>query len=201
MNGKGYFVVHEWMISELGLKGTDLLVYAIIYGFTQIEEQWFFGSRRYLSEFTGASISSIQRSLDWLSDRGFLKKRVTEVLANGVRLVSYRCVVDPQCQNDTGVKMTHIDNIHNSSNRVSNSSNTKRFTKPTVDEVRDYCQKQGYNINAESFVDFYESKGWLVGKTPMKDWKAAVRTWARNDKLRNSIPQKKLPKVDWGDDD
>jgi hypothetical protein len=55
-----------------------------------------------------------------------------------------------------------------------------RFVKPTVKEIASYCQERGNNINAEHFFDYYESKGWTVGKQPMKDWKAAVRNWERN---------------------
>ena len=58
---------------------------------------------------------------------------------------------------------------------------TKRFVKPTVDEVAAYCRERNNGIDAEAFVDFYDSKGWLIGKNPMKDWKAAVRTWERKD--------------------
>ena len=58
----------------------------------------------------------------------------------------------------------------------------KRFTPPTVSEVSDYCKERGSNIDPEQFVDFYASKGWMVGKTPMKDWKAAVRTWENRRK-------------------
>ena len=56
-----------------------------------------------------------------------------------------------------------------------------RFTPPTAEEVRTYCSEKGYKVDPERFVDFYTSKGWLVGKTKMKDWKAAVRNWARSD--------------------
>lgn len=55
----------------------------------------------------------------------------------------------------------------------------KRFTPPSLDEVRAYCQERGNNVDAERFVDYYTSNGWHVGKNPMKDWKAAVRTWER----------------------
>lgn len=55
-----------------------------------------------------------------------------------------------------------------------------RFTPPTVDEVKAYASEHGCKIDAERFVDFYASKGWMVGKTKMKDWKAAVRNWARD---------------------
>lgn len=56
----------------------------------------------------------------------------------------------------------------------------KRFIKPTVEEVRSYCNERKNCVNAEKFVDYYESNGWKVGKNPMKDWKAAVRTWEKN---------------------
>lgn len=56
---------------------------------------------------------------------------------------------------------------------------SKKRIPPTVDEVRSYCQERGNHIDPEAFVDFYASKGWKVGKEPMKDWKAAVRTWEK----------------------
>lgn len=58
----------------------------------------------------------------------------------------------------------------------------KRFTAPTVQEVTNYCRDKGCSIDAERFVDYYESVGWKVGKNQMKDWKAAVRTWAAKEK-------------------
>lgn len=63
----------------------------------------------------------------------------------------------------------------------------KRFKAPTVGEVQEYCKEQGYGIDAGSFVDFYASKGWKVGKECMKDWKAAVRTWVRR-RAENTTP-------------
>lgn len=51
------------------------------------------------------------------------------------------------------------------------------FIKPTLEEVRDYCLERNNDIDPESFIDFYESKGWMIGKSKMKDWKAAVRNW------------------------
>ena len=58
----------------------------------------------------------------------------------------------------------------------------KRFKPPTVDEVRAYCTERGNSVDPQSFVDFYTSNGWKVGKNPMEDWKAAVRTWETRDK-------------------
>lgn len=56
----------------------------------------------------------------------------------------------------------------------------KRFTPPSLDEVKAYCQERGNRIDAQRFMDHYTSNGWLVGKSPMKDWRAAVRTWERS---------------------
>ena len=56
---------------------------------------------------------------------------------------------------------------------------TMRFRRPSVEEVRAYCQERRNSVDAEQFVDYYESKGWRVGHNPMKDWKACVRTWKR----------------------
>lgn len=56
----------------------------------------------------------------------------------------------------------------------------KRFTPPTLTDVKQYCEERNNHVDAERFIDFYESKGWMVGKSKMKDWKAAVRTWEKN---------------------
>lgn len=69
----------------------------------------------------------------------------------------------------------------------------KIFVPPSVDEVRVYCLERRNGIDPEAFVDFYASKGWLVGKTPMKDWKAAVRTWERS---RTGTGRKEDPYAD-----
>ena len=58
----------------------------------------------------------------------------------------------------------------------------KRFAPPTVEEVAAYCSERNNSIDPESFVNFYTSKGWMVGKNKMKDWKAAVRTWESKDR-------------------
>lgn len=57
----------------------------------------------------------------------------------------------------------------------------KRFRAPTVEEVREYCRERNNRVDPERFVDFYAGKGWRVGSSPMKDWKACVRTWEARD--------------------
>lgn len=68
----------------------------------------------------------------------------------------------------------------------------RQFIPPTVDEVRTYCTEKGYSIDPEKFVDYYTSNGWKVGKNPMKDWKAAVRIWARKEQPCGKTESKHL---------
>ena len=56
----------------------------------------------------------------------------------------------------------------------------RRFTKPTLEEVTAYCLERGKGVDAQKWFDYYSANGWKVGKNPMKDWKAAVRTWERS---------------------
>lgn len=67
--------------------------------------------------------------------------------------------------------------------------NDKRFAPPTVEEVRQYITERGSSIDPERFVDFYESKGWMVGRNKMKSWKACVRTWERKSEQENPKPK------------
>lgn len=62
---------------------------------------------------------------------------------------------------------------------------SRRFTPPSVDEVAAYCRERGNAVDAQRFVDFYASKGWKVGSSGMKDWRAAVRNWERQDNTKN----------------
>ena len=61
-----------------------------------------------------------------------------------------------------------------------------RFTPPTLEEVTEYCKEKGLTVDPERFIDFYSSKGWMVGKNKMKDWKAAVRGWQTRERGANN---------------
>lgn len=67
---------------------------------------------------------------------------------------------------------------------ASPDSRSKRFVPPTVDEVRAYCQDRQNGIDPQRFIDHYTSNGWMVGRTKMKDWQAAVRTWEQRAKTQ-----------------
>ncbi len=62
----------------------------------------------------------------------------------------------------------------------------RRFKKPTVEEIDAYCEERGNGLSGQAIHDHYESNGWMVGRTKMKDWKAAVRTWEQKEKARTA---------------
>jgi len=85
---------------------------------------------------------------------------------------------------------SHAQSRHTDKDTNTNTGN-RRFTPPTVTEVRKYCQDRKNSVDPQRFVDFYEAKGWYVGKNKMKDWKAAVRTW-EGDKKKDSADNSAL---------
>ena len=84
----------------------------------------------------------------------------------------------------TEAKSSEIDKIKDIRNKTirktDSNESAKRFQPPTVEEVRSYCTERGNNVDPQTFVDFYEAKGWMVGSNHMKDWRACVRTWEKN---------------------
>lgn len=93
------------------------------------------------------------------------------------------------------------NNENNENNENNKNKKSSRFTPPTVDQVTEYCKERSNNIDAESFIDFYTSKGWMVGKNKMKDWKAAVRQWERRDTKQASPKKTKFHNFDQHDYD
>lgn len=192
-----YFTILQEM-REMGLKGNELIVYAVINGFSQNGNGSFHGSLAALQEMCGiSSRHTIIDILKSLMDKGLINK--TEVTLNGVKNISYSvCAKIAQ----GGVQKLHrgcAENAHIYINDINiNSESNKgrpKFQKPTIPEIAAYCMERGNNIDPEEFFNFYESKGWVIGKSPMKDWKACIRTWERNKRTpfapRQAAPQRK----------
>ena len=126
--------------------------------------------------------------------------RMLTIKENGAYTLSETLGIPNGYQMDTngipnGYQMdTQISIDKNSKDKDSKEKST-RFAPPSVDEVSAYLTEKGYDIDAEAFVDFYASKGWKVGNSPMKDWKAAVRTWVNRRKEETPAPKPKSPQT------
>lgn len=78
----------------------------------------------------------------------------------------------------------------------------RRQIPPTVEMVREYCNEKGFDFDPQAFVDHYESNGWMVGKTKMKDWQASCRTWAKSPyRQTRGSPKSKIVNIEQHDYD
>lgn len=88
------------------------------------------------------------------------------------------------------------DNVNEEcKSELKSKSESKRFSPPTLEEVKNYCQERKNSVNPEKWISHYQSNGWKVGKNQMKDWKAAVRTWEGNS-FGSAKPQSKHGKFE-----
>lgn len=184
MELKGYTNIPDWMLS-LDLDVYETIILAVIYGFSQDGESTFAGSINYLAQKAKCSRRKVTMALPSLVDKGLIIKIDKDV--RGVHLCEYR--VSPICMGSAshapGGSASHahnnIDNINIDNNSLYNKG-AVRFQRPSLDDIRSYCISRCNDVDPEQFFNFYESKGWMVGKTPMKDWHAAIRTWEKREK-------------------
>lgn len=102
-------------------------------------------------------------------------------LSHDSRETISRTTKDERKEEEKGSPPTPLSSKDKKESKEETSRATRRvFVKPTVEEVKAYCEERKNGINPNDFVDFYESKGWMVGKNKMVDWRATVRTWERN---------------------
>ena len=96
-----------------------------------------------------------------------------------------------QVTSDQQSSNNQVTTNKNEKNDNKQKKGVKRFTPPSLDEVKGYILEKQYDIDGQYFIDFYQSKGWMVGKNKMKDWKATIRGWnTRNEKNRQTSAPK-----------
>jgi hypothetical protein len=134
-------------------------------------------STQYFCNLYNVSRSSVQNWLKLLEENGYIIRVVKYKL--GSREIESRSI---KLVDKPSLKIsTDNTNINITNNNLTDSNKKVFFKKPTFDEVNNYCLERNNNIDAEAFIDFYESKNFMIGKNKMKDWKAAVRTWEKRE--------------------
>lgn len=194
MKNNNYYSIQGWMINELNLKGNELLVYAVIFMFTQTEKHIYDGSLNYLASYINATKRNVINILQSLIDKNLVIKE--EQIINNVKYCNYKCK-DLNCGENISLGSENCSiggsencspnnkEINNKENIIINNNikeKSIKFKKPTIEEIKQYCSERNNKIDAERFYDYYESNGWKVGRNPMKDWKATIRTWERNSR-------------------
>lgn len=161
-----------------------------------IEEKGCFASNSYLAKFCQCTETKVSLTITKLINLGYIELFSFDGRARILKSRVYKNESLPLTKLKSAFNKSKDNNIINNTinnkeksiiNNTPKESTGKRFIKPTAEQVSAYCAERNNGVDGQCFVDFYESKGWLVGKTPMKDWKAAVRTWEK----RNPTTKKK----------
>lgn len=146
------------------------------------------GGEKIAFRFLKGTIDRNQAISEVRAKAGASRGKKDQMLAN----VSKNEQIEP---NSTNKKIITKNEEQKTNNVIAAKAASARFIKPTVEEVRAYIAERNKGMtseDAEVFVDFYESKGWKVGSQPMKDWKAAVRTWEQRNNNKSSTQTKKV---------
>tara|TARA_R100000655_G_scaffold11125_3_gene25982 strand:- start:2253 stop:2858 length:606 start_codon:yes stop_codon:yes gene_type:complete len=139
-------------------------------------------STQYFATLYNVSKTSVQNWLKILEDNkhiirhNIFKEGTKEILSRHIKLVN------------TPTQNNFRDNTNiNITNNNTTYSNKGRFKKPDLLDIKNYCLERQNNVDAEAFIDFYDSKDWKIGKNKMKNWKAAVRTWERRENKKPTM--------------
>ena len=156
-----------------------------------------------LADQTSLTIQQARTALDHLKSTGEITDRKTNRY-RVITIVNYdRYQIDnrqnnrPSTGDQQADQQQYKKDKNNKNNIIPLSRNKEsKFTPPTADDVRKYCEEiMVYGFNAEMFIDYYESRGWMIGKNKMKSWKAAVRTWLRRDEERREQEKHKYDEL------
>lgn len=214
-----FVTILPFMVNELHLKGNELLVYAVIYGFTMYSnDTWYTGSARYLAEWCGCSKKTIFNVLKKLVNMGVLEKRSSTV--NGVTLVDYRALrvekqnvedLPPSEKNSTplvkkfpypseknSTPPSEKISTHNIDGYTIEDKKERKKAPPSLSEVASYISEKDYGLDPQEFIDVNEMRGWKQknGK-PIEDWKACVRVFERNRKKWDAEKAKEKGELAW----
>ena len=189
IKAENYITIQGWMVTELGLRNNRLLLYALLYGFSQDGKSGYSGKQDYLLEWLDCSRSALKNYIKELKGKGLLREVSTNT---GQKLL--QALRFPICANSghDGQKMAMecansgllpiYNNIHNTINSDSVKGN---FTPPTVEEVENYCRERKNGIDPQRFVDYYTAQKWVRNGQPIDDWQLIIRLWETNGRDDN----------------
>ena len=201
---ENYITIQGWMITELGLRNNRLLLYAIIYGFSQDGKSGYSGKQDYLLEWLDCSRSALNSYIKELKSKGVLRE-VTSPTGQKV-LQAVRVVKRPKSGHDVQnldigcpksvhedvqnldigcPKSGHLPIYNNIYNTIDSDSVKENFTPPTVEEVENYCRERGNGIDPQRFVDYYTAQKWVRNGRPIDDWQLIIRLWETNGRDDN----------------
>jgi len=181
-----YAIISAEVRYDKNLSANAKLLYGEITCLTN-ENGFCFATNKYFADLYDKSKVTISKWISELVASGYLSTSYT--YKEGSKEIDKRYISILKGGIKENLKGGIKENFKDNNTSINNTSiikekiiKRKNFIVPKVIEIKDYCLLRDNGINAEQFYDFYQSKGWMVGKTKMKDWKAAIRNWERNRK-------------------
>lgn len=190
MKDDSFVVILPFMVSELKLKGNELIIFAIINSFTAAEQSYT-GSIQYLMEWTNSTKQGVMKALGSLKEKGLIQKE--ERWLNGIKFCEY--TTGKQSLQRWSTEFTGVVNKvykggkqslpNNKDNNKADNKDYKKergFTPPTLEEVREYVSENNLNVDAEYFYKFFTEGNWVDSKgNKVRSWKQKLLTWSRHD--------------------
>lgn len=206
---ENYLVITGWMSNKLKLKREELLVYALIYQFSQDNYSRYYGGRKYIAEWFNCSLSTIDRALDNLVEKNYIIKETYAV--NNVTYNRYKCNLDILVGGvvnlNTPVVNLTTNNINNKEIKENNSNklllkekqeNKPKFTPPTLEEIEQYIKEKKYSVNPKIFYDYFNEGNWIDSEgKPVKNWKQKIITWEKKNKSKSNSTILNKPIPNW----
>ena len=178
LSSTAFLVLNKQLAKQIGLKAAVLLAdliskeeYFIAKGMT---DGWFFNTEANIEADTTLNSYHQRKCLKTLKEHNLIEVKRKGIPAKQYFKINEQQVL--QILNNLSVKNLTTINKNKEITIIN-----KYFKKPTILEVKNYCILRKNNIDAEAFIAFYESKGWMIGKNKMKDWKQAIITWEKRN--------------------
>ena len=205
-----FFVGHGWMINELGLKGNELIIYAIIYGFSQTKKQNFTGSAQYLADWTNSTVRGVQKNIKALQEKGLLlviKKDPTHSEYHAIVPDFERSKDENTYEQSSQLITNKVRNTYEQSSYNNINNKNKRIYKtdrlliktglagsknniPTLEEVKQYAADNHMQLDPVKFFMKNDARGWITKKgEPVKNWKLLMWSWNDKEDLKNTVKQ------------
>ena len=206
LSSSAFLIVNKQLAKQVGLKGAVLLAdliskeeYFMANGMT---DGWFFNTEANIERDTTLTSYQQRKVLKTLK-----KYEIIETKRKGIPAKQYFKINEANllkilsCEETEGLVVKKLNDLSETKLTTINKNKeikitNKLFKKPSVNDVELYCIERDNKIDAISFVNFYESKGWMVGKNKMKDWRACIRTWEMRAKNKKTYAPKSMSKLD-----
>jgi len=206
LSSSAFLIVNKQLAKQVGLKGAVLLAdliskeeYFMANGMT---DGWFFNTEANIERDTTLTSYQQRKCLKTLK-----KYEIIETKRKGIPAKQYFKINEANllkilsCEETKELVVKKLNDLSETNLTTINKNKeikitNKLFKKPSVNDVELYCIERDNKIDAISFVNFYESKGWMVGKNKMKDWRACVRTWEMRAKNKKTYAPKSMSKLD-----